>query len=117
VYRRKKKDIKGSVIFYMFFKRFDVYWSYLIATYLLILLASLLIYDSTGQSLWIIIGIFAPLGLLFLLNAYTYYCLNEFRVFQDIDKRNNLIRKANAKLDKMNAKVNDIRKNDVELSQ
>jgi len=98
---RKKKSISSRVAYFIRSPKCDIYWIYIFATYFFFIVFSLVAYWAKKQKHYLTIGILAPLSLIFYLNAYIHYMMNDYNILQDIKSLNIRIQKRNLKIEKL----------------
>ena len=94
------------------FSRFSQYLSllsiYLIFAWLACTLWAALGYSVTGFNEFISFGIFGSACFLCFARAYTYFALNDFEYFQDVEKLNKWVDKHNKNIGEMEVKKAEI---------
>jgi tRNA U34 5-carboxymethylaminomethyl modifying GTPase MnmE/TrmE len=88
----------------------DLFWSFLIVLYGLVVLAALLAWWVYDDEIWIMVGLVAPVSIILCINAYINYALNDYKYFQDIAAINKTIVKHNDGIDKLQKKIGKFKK-------
>lgn len=95
---RKKKRIDPKIHFYFKNRRFDMYWVYIIASFILLAAVGLIAYWITNSISIFLVIIFVSIFIILYLNAYLHYVMNDYEILQNIENFNIKIRKHNERL-------------------
>ena len=87
-WERKKAQIKDHVFLYLFYKKIDRYWVYLLITSSLIWILGLVVWAFTDSLDVLVICVFIPFIWAFGFTGYAYWVKNDYAVLMDIDAVN-----------------------------
>ena len=93
VYFRKIKKIKDIINYYAFNKKFGIYFIFLIATYILIIIVGLTFFFIFDEPFIIITCAFLPLIIKCIFIIYLNWKINDFKIISNIGELNKKIRK------------------------
>jgi cell shape-determining protein MreC len=110
LFMRKKRKIEPQIHFYLKNKRFDMYWIFISAAFIFLAAIGLICYWITQVVSYFLVIVFVSIFIIAYLNAYLHYVMNDYYLFQDVEKINNYVRKHNSKLADLREKVDKIKK-------
>jgi MFS family permease len=85
---RKKRVIEPKIHFYIKNRKFDMYWIFITASFILCAAVGLIAYWITKILSYFLIIIFVSIFIILYLNAFLHYVMNDYAVLQDIDMFN-----------------------------
>ena len=108
VYRlfyRKRKRIEPKVHFYVKSRKFDLYWIFLVLSFISNVVIGLISYWITDSVSFFLVIALVTVYILLYINAYLHYILNDYEVLENIDALNAKIKKHNERLGVLKEKV------------
>jgi hypothetical protein len=110
VFKRKRNGIDSKVYLFVTFKHFDLYWFFLLILYGFLCIISCILYWTSDDQRYLIVGLLAPISVALLLNAYLKFAQNDFNYLEDISKINKWIDIHNTKIDEVKDKIKEFKK-------
>ena len=88
---RQKMKLFPLKNFYLFFSWFTPYWIYALISYSIALVGGYILWRLLDES-WTAFALcaFIPPLLLLILNAYTHYVSNDYRILQNVGRENRI---------------------------
>lgn len=110
IFIRKRRGIRPAKLYFALARRFDTYWLFWLATYLLCVCVVMFLYYTNPDDTTAIIGLLGSLSIICFLNSLLYYDLNDYNILQDIDALNKKIAIKNKEAQALHEKVEKVKK-------
>lgn len=107
---RKKRKIEPKIFYFIKSRRYDMYWIYITASFILCGAVGLIAYWITDILSYFLVIIFVSIFVIMYLNAFLHYVMNDYEILQDITQFNLKIDKHNERIGLLKEKVNNIKK-------
>lgn len=105
LFTRKRKRIEPKIHYYIKNYKFDVYWIFLVGSFIVNTIIGLIAYWITDIVSYFLVIALITIYALFYVNAFLHYTLNDFDILQNIDSLNLKIKKHNERLTDLKEKV------------
>lgn len=84
IYIRTKKQIQSKITYFLKNPRFDMYWMFNMLSFFWATIFSLIAYWCTLNISFFLVGIFGSVFVIFAINSFMHYTLNDYVILQDI---------------------------------
>lgn len=80
LFMRKKKKIEPKIHYYIKNRKFDMYWIFIVASFILMAAVGLIAYWITDEISYFLVIIFVSIFIILYLNAFLHYVMNDYDI-------------------------------------
>lgn len=77
---RKKKKIEPRIYYFIKDRKFDMYWIFIITSFILLAAVGLIAYWITEEVSYFLVIIFVSIFIILYLNAFLHYVMNDYDI-------------------------------------